>query len=76
MAGRHCDYRRDGDRRRQCGRLADGSVGMLRLCAPCFAKLCGWSADDPRLAQRVTIRLHDDGTDIGIAEWVPDKVAV
>jgi hypothetical protein len=48
---------------------------MLRICKRCFARLSGWAKTDPRLSERVTIQLHNDGEPVGEAEWVPDQLA-
>lgn len=55
-------------------RRSRGSVGMLRYCKGCIAKLFGWQKDDCRLGNEVVIELTDDGVKTGRwAKWVPDR---
>jgi hypothetical protein len=65
-----CDFR-DPDTRRRCYRPARGSLGMLKLCRGCAARLMGWDPTDPRLRESVAVRLMYGRAFLGWVEWTP-----
>lgn len=53
-----------------CGQPTKGSVGMLRLCYDCAARI--FDQSKRRLRGRFVFMLKNEDTELGLREWIPD----